>query len=216
MKGLELTFFSVTPEGVIIVPDIPEPEIRSDVFEQVDPSGIHSCRDLIELIESCPPLEGRFQDLSAAYLKENSRLSSTVDHLVAHRSGSQQLILRALRRNPDGAWRQWIEYSGDAVLEEFLQHVHDWLDEDIDWNESDHFDGYWNGQQAAFTYFDDLPYAILKAVGIKVIDGDVPGSNFRAAKLQKSVEEANQMAELLEQEFRFEQAAVLGSEVSHV
>lgn len=216
MKGLELTFFSVTPEGVIIVPDIPEPETRSDVFEQVDPSGIHSSRDLIELVESCPPLEGRFQDLSAAYLKENSRLSSTVDHLVAHRSGAQQLILRALRRNPDGAWRQWIEFSGDAGLEEFLQDLRDWLDEDIDWSESDHFDGYWNGQQAAFAYFDDLPYAILKAVGVKVIDGDLPGSNFRAAKLQKSVEEANQMAELLEQEFRFEQAAVLGSEVCHV
>jgi len=216
MKVLELTFFSVTPEGLIIVPDIPEPETRSDVFEQVNPSGIHSCQELIELIESCPPLEGRFQDLGAAYLRENSQLPSTVDQLVVPRSGALQLILRILRSNPDGGWRQWIELSGDAALEEFLQYVRDWLDEDIDWNESDHFDGYWNGQQAAFSYFDDLPRAILKAVGVKVIDGDVPGSDFRAAKLQKSVEEANQIAELLEQEFCFEQAVVHGCEVSHV
>lgn len=216
MNGLELTYFGVTPEGVIRVPDIPEPETRSDVFEQVDTSDIHSARDLIELVESCQPLEGRFQDLSAAYLKENSQLPSTVDQRLAPRSGAQQLILRILRSNPDGGWRQWIELSGDAALEEFLQYVRDWLDEDIDWNESDHFDGYWNGQQVAFAYFDDLPRSILKAVGVKVIDGDVPGSDFRAAKLQKSVEEANQMAELLEQEFRFGQAAVLSSEVSHV
>ena len=218
MKVLELTFYGVTPEGVIIVPDIPEPGIRSDVFEQVDLRDVHTCRDLIELIESCQPLEEHFQDLSAAYLHEHAQLSSTLDHLVAQRgprSGAQQLILRALRRYPDGGWRQWIEYSGDAALEEFLQRVRDWLDEDIDWNESEYFDTVWNGQAAALAYFEDLPNVILKALGVRIVDGDVPGSNYRAAELRKELDEANQMAELLELDLRFEAAVSTFSEVDH-
>jgi hypothetical protein len=218
MKVLELTFYSVTSEGVIIVPDIPEPKTRSDVFERVDTRDVHTRQELIELIESCPPLEQHFLDLSLAYLQVHAQLSSFVDNLVAQRgrrSGAQQLILRALRRNPDGGWRQWIEYSGDAALEVFLQHVRDWLDEKIDWNESDYFDAMWNGQATALSYFEDLPNAILKALGVRIVDGDVPGSSYRAAELRKGLDEANQMAELLELDLRFEAEISSSCEVDH-
>lgn len=218
MKVLELTFYSVTSDGVIIVPDIPEPEIRSDVFERVDTRDVHTRQELIELIESCPPLEQHFLDLSLAYLQVQAQPYSFVDNLVAQRgrrSGAQQLILRALRRNPDGGWRQWIEYSGDAALEVFLQQVRDWLDEKIDWNESDYFDAIWNGQAAALAYFEDLPNAILKALGVRIVDGDVPGSSYRAAELRKGLDEANQMAELLELDLRFEAEISSSCEVDH-
>ena len=218
MKVLELTFYSVTSEGVIIVPDIPEPKTRSDVFERVDTRDVHTRQELIELIESCPPLEQHFLDLSLAYLRVHAQPSSFVDNLVAQRgrrSDAQQLILRALRRNPDGGWRQWIEYSGDAALEVFLQQVRDWLDEKIDWNESDYFDAIWNGQAAALAYFEDLPNAILKALGVRIVDGDMPGSSYRAAELRKGLDEANQMAELLELDLRFEAEILSSCEVDH-
>jgi len=218
MKVVELTFYSVTPEGVIAVPDIPEPEIRSDVFEQVDTDDVHTCQELIELVESCQPLQHHFQDLGQAFLKEHTQASSFVDVLLAQRgarSGALQLILRTLGRDPDGGWRQWIEYSGDSALEDFLQHIRDWLDEPIDWNESEHFDTVWNGQAAAFAHFEDLPQSILKALGVKVVDGDVPGSTYRAAELRKGLDEANQIAELLGLDFRFEPAASSSSEVGH-
>lgn len=218
MKDFELTFYSVTSEGVIIVPDIPEPKNRLDVFERVDTRDVHTRRELIELIESCPPLEQHFLDLSLAYLQVHAQPSSYVDNLVAQRgrrSGAQQLILRALRRNPDGGWRQWIEYSGDAALEVFLQQVRDWLDEKIDWNESDYFDAIWNGQAAALAYFEDLPNAILKALGVKIVDGDMPGSSYRAAELRKGLDEANQMAELLELDLQFEAEVSSTCEVDH-
>lgn len=218
MKDFELTFYSVTPEGVIIVPDIPEPETRSDVFERVDTRDVHTCQELIGLIESCQPLEQHFLDLSLAYLQEHVQPSSFVNNLVAQRgprSGAQQLILRALRRNPDRGWRQWIEYSGDAALEEFLQCVRDWLDEEIDWNESDYFDAVWNGQAAALAHFEDLPNVILKALGVKIVDGDMPGSSYRAAELRKGLDEANQMAELLELDLRFEAGVSSSCEVDH-
>lgn len=218
MKVLEHTFYSVTSRGVIIVPDIPEPETRSDVFERVDTRDIHTCRELIELIESCHPLERHFQKLSLVYLKEHAQPSAFVNNLVEQRgprSGAQQLILRALHRNPDGGWRQWIEFSGDAALEEFLQRVRDWLDEEIVWSESDHFDAIWNGQAAALAYFEDLPNAILKALGVRIVDGDLPGSSYRAAELRKGLDEANQVAELLELDFRFTTEVSTSCEVAH-
>mgnify|MGYP000352546035 FL=1 len=64
----------------------------------------------------------------------------------------------------------------------------------------------WNGQAAARAYFEDLPCAILKALGVRIIDGDVPGSTYRAAELLKGIDEANEIAELLELDFRFEAA----------
>lgn len=218
MKAFEPTFYSVTAEGMIIVPDIPEPKIRADVFEQVDPRDIHVRRDLISLIKACPPLAQRFRRLSIAYLDAHSESTSFVDKVLAQRglrSGAQQLIQGALRRDPEDGWQQWIDFSGDAALEGFLQCVRDWLDEDIDWNESEYFDVIWNGQAAALAYFDELPYAILKALGVQITDGDTPGSSYRAAELVKGLDEANQIAEILELELRFEGAQALSGEVCH-
>lgn len=209
MKVLELTFFGVTSAGVIVLPDIPQPQIRSDVFELIDPRTIHSCQELIDLIESCQPLQEHFQILGQAHLQEHGHVAPSVESVLACRdavNGSQRLILGALRRDPDTGWRQWIEYSGDAALQGFLDQVHEWLDDDIDWSESDHFDVVWNGQLAALCHFDALPAAIRNAVGVKIVDGDMPGSSYRAAELSKGIDEANQIAELLSQDFRFELA----------
>jgi len=218
MNSLDLTTFSVTAAGVIVVPGIPEPKTRADVFEQVDLRGIHGREELILLIEKCQPLASHFRFLSMVYLDEHSQADGFVDNLVAQRgprSGAQQLILRVLRRDPDGGWREWIRCSGDSALEGFLQRVRDWLADDIDWSESEYFDAVWNGQEAAFAHFDDLPAPILKTIGVRIVDGDVPGSTYRAAELRKGIDAANQAAELLELDFRFESAAAPVVQVCH-
>ena len=78
MNNLDLSTFSVTANGVIVVPGITEPTTRADVFEQVDPRDVHTCQDLIELIDSCSPLAAHFQDLSASYLQEHPDPDSLV------------------------------------------------------------------------------------------------------------------------------------------
>lgn len=218
MKTAELTTYSVTTEGVIVVPGMPEPKIRADVFEQVDLRGVHTRHELIALIKACQPLTQHFRQLSQAYLDRYGQAGAFVDSLLAKqrpRAGAQQLILRALRRDPDEGWRQWIDYSGDAALEGFLQHVRDWLDHEIVWSESDEFDTVWNGQAAALIVFEDLPKAILKALGVKIVDGDVPGSSYSAAELVRDIDEANRVAAMLELDFRFEATPADHSEVRH-
>ena len=64
-------------------------------------------------------------------------------------------------------------------------------------------------------YFEDLPNAILKALGVRIVDGDMPGSSYRAAELRKGLDEANQMAELLELDLRFEAEILSSCEVDH-
>ena len=218
MTTLDLTVFAVDADGVITVPGIPELQVRTDVFERVNPQDVHTAHDLIRLIKSCEPLAERFRQLSREYLAEHAQPSVFVENLLAQRglrSGTQQLILRTLRRNPEEGWRNWIEYSGETALEGFLQHVRDWLEEDIDWGEIEYFDADWNGQVAALAYFDDVPARILRTVGIKIVDGDVPGSNYQAVVLRKGVEHANEVAQRLDLEFRFEEFAAAHVEARH-
>lgn len=218
MKSSDPIIFDVDSDGVITVPGIPEPKVRADVFERVDPQDVHTAHDLIRLVKCCEPLAERFRQLSRAYLAKQTQPSAFLETLLTQRSlrtGTQQLIVRALRRNPEEGWRHWIEYSGETALERFLQHVRDWLEEDIVWGEVEYFDPAWNGQAAAFAYFDEVPVRILRAVGVKLVDGDVPGSNYQAAILCKGLEQANEAAQRLDQGLRFEMASAVRAGASH-
>lgn len=206
MNALDACLFDVSPEGTIFVPNMPEPRIRADVFELTDLEDVHTCAGLVSLIENCAPLTRRFRALAGAYLAEHTGPSAFILQLQTpgeRRTGHQKLILQLIRRDPEDGWQSWIEYSGDEALEGFLHLVHDWLAEDIDWSERGHFEAPCDAQQAAFLYFEREPQAFLKALGVEIVEGDVPGSDFCAARLTKTVTEFNQVAELLELDCRF-------------
>ena len=217
MNTTALTVFSVTPEGVILMPDVSEPRFRSEVFERIDPDDVHTCEDLIRLIKACPPLTDRFRQLAQDHLAAQSSSPDAAQPVRSPvlRTGHQQLLIRSLRQNRQEGWRQWIALSGEGALEGYLQHVRDWLDEDIDWREREYFDSLWNAQTAAFGYFADLPVRVLKALGIRIVGGDVPGSSDCAAHLRGDIGQANRLAQSLDQTFRFEPSALIHQEVCH-
>lgn len=206
MSALTINWFEVNSECVIIDPEVPEPTNRAQVFERVDPTDAHDLDGLIDLIWRCPPLAQHFQGLGEQYLQENTGPQVFLHNLVngaGPRTGSHQLILRALRQDPDDGWERWIELSGDGALEGFRQVVRDWLTQDIDRREREYFDSLWNGQLAALGHFEDQSESVLKAIGVRVIDGDCPGSTYRAAELHKAINDANQAAESLGLDCRF-------------
>ena len=233
MKDSDLTILQVTPSGVIIVPGIAEPHIRADVFERVDPHDVHCCEDLICLVQACQPLSEHMRHLGDLYLSDvylqdalalkpasrstpgatQRRTSERKHHLDPFALGRQQLIVRMLQREPEEGWKHWIELSGDTLLQDFVQIVHDWLQEDIDWSEYEHFDAIWNGQQAALAYLAELESSTLQALGVRIIDGEYPGSNFCAAKLKKSIAQANEAAHRLGLEFRFVAVCEISAEL---
>ena len=218
MKSSELLGFTVNDDGLITISGIPEPTLRKDVFDRVDPLGVHTAHDLIRLIKSCEPLVAHFRRLSCEYFAQQNKPSGFVGNLLDQsglRPGAQQLIVLTLRRNPEDGWCQWIEFSGEVALDGFLQVVRDWLDEDINWTESEYFDPIWNGQVAAFDYFNEVPARILNAVGIQVIVGAVPGANCQAAYLRTKIDRANLLAQSLDLEFRFMEDLTAENEDSH-
>ena len=73
---------------------------------------------------------------------------------------------------------------------------------DADWDPDEIPDSA-TAQGNAFLYFQDMDSAILRKLGVKIVEGDVPGSNYFAAQVKIGIDEANDVAERLDLEFRF-------------
>jgi hypothetical protein len=69
--------------------------------------------------------------------------------------------------------------------------------------EEDYLPSRSTGQDCAFFYFEELEECDPDDLGVRVIDGDRPGSNYRAAELVVDFDEANARAERLGVSIRF-------------
>lgn len=223
MQHDDVSMFELASGHVLVVPGFPEPRTRAEAFPSLDPDAVHSSRDLIALIDSCPPLEAHLRLLGHEFVTRHAKRPGTgspgsdgVQVGPGYPIASPQLVMRVLQRDPDEGWRQWIEYSGDVALESFIQAVRDWLAARVNWDECAHFEQPWNGQQAALDHFRVYSASMLKALGIRIVQGDRPGSIYEAAELHKEIEKANEVAELLELECRFRRAAQVDQEAGDV
>ena len=69
--------------------------------------------------------------------------------------------------------------------------VTDWLAEPIDWDEHVWFPDDIGSMGAAKAFFDSLDFDTLDALGIKIVEGEYPGSTYYAAELRIGIDEAN-------------------------
>lgn len=206
----ELIVLDVDESGTIIARDVPEPRIRVDVFGSVSLRLEQSGEDIIDQIERCEPLVWQFRKLGRAHASELSQrhlLNEPVSALISGRrlSPSERLIFRALREDEDDGWLRWIEFSGDGFLEHFKSLIKHWLASNIDWAEVEYFDAGYNGQDMAKLTLQRLPRRVLKVLGVVIVDVTHDGSTCRAARLQKSVVQANEVANLFGLAVRFSQ-----------
>jgi len=206
----ELIVLDVDESGNIIDRAVPEPRIRVDVFGSVSLRLKQSGEDIIKQIEQCEPLVWHFRELGRARASELSQshlLNEPVSELIfgPRLSPSERLILRALREDEEDGWLRWIEFSGDGLLEHFKSLIKHWLASDIDWAEVEYFDAGYNGQNMAKLTLQRLPRHVLKALGVVTVDVTHDGSTCRAARLQKTVVQANEVANLIGLAVRFSQ-----------
>jgi len=138
----------------------------------------------------------RLEDIEAELDDDDSGLG-----LMARRRLA--ILAAALRDDPDDGWRDWVKHEGDLGLASFKEHIQDWLDDDIDWDESDYFDAGWSGQSACLAFFTDLDATVRKALGVVIIEGEHPGSSYYAAELRSDIAQANLKAHELGLDFRF-------------
>ena len=201
---LPLTFYEVSEYGTITDPSVPQPKVRSEVFSNVSPALIHSVDQLVDEVEDCSPLGDHFSCLADDRLSEiDEELEDDDTSLSLTARRRLAFLAEKLRDDPDTGWKDWIEHEGDPGLASFKQHIQDWLDDEINWNESDWFDNNWSGQSASLHFFSSLESDVCEALGVVIIEGEHPGSSYCAAELRDDITQANEVAQTLGLDFRF-------------
>ena len=157
--------------------------------------------DLICEVESVPPLLSAFQSRTEDHCLE---LEAELDGLSRRslRRAQMQQLLEELS-DPDDGWMGWIRHEGTAGIDQFWEFIEQWLAEPVDWNESDWFPRDWDGQGQAYRFFQGLDPDVRDALGIVVVEGDHPGSDYFAAELRSGIDGANAKATELGLPFRF-------------
>jgi hypothetical protein len=211
IKGLEkvkipknedsLPFYEVNEYGTLVDPSVPEPTIRRDVFD-IWTKGIKTTNDLISAIQDCTPLEGYFQQLG------QDRKYEVEEQLDVAR-GSKKQHLEALfdaLDDEDSGWIDWLKLDGQKSIRKHINVIEEWLNEAIDWSESEWFSSSNSGQEQAKLFFHYLDQNVLDELGIVIVEGCHPGSSYYAAELRNDIENANITSRKLGLKFRFKTA----------
>jgi hypothetical protein len=104
-------------------------------------------------------------------------------------------IAQEIDERVENDWPQWFEQATGADRQAIDAQINAWLDDAPDWDaEGEAIYRNATAQGAAYHYFCSQPREDLEALGIRVIEGDCPGSSYLAAELQLSPEEANAIA----------------------
>ena len=140
----------------------------------------------VEEIEHCQPLQWKVSELYLEELKEG-KWDEGKDTDADPRSPYEIT---------ETDWPAWFRGLRGQRRDEVHAELDAWLRDEPDWDwEEDYLPDRATGQGAAFEYFNDAEFEVRKALKIRVIEGDRPGSNYIAAELRITVEEANAIAE---------------------
>jgi hypothetical protein len=220
-------FFEVDNYGTIVEPGIAEPKIRADVFEGVSVEWVKNPKDLILELESTEPLRWRFEEIARGELDEvewaldednslrmkiedeedqdwRARLSEEL--LAPAKRSELERRREILASDKDEPWRPLIQaVDSDMELARMKEIIVKWLAEPVDWYEMDWFPERWCGQGAALSFFNET-WDVNRELGVRIVEGEHPGSTYYAAELRVPVEDANEAAARLELPFRFRRA----------
>jgi hypothetical protein len=127
----------------------------------LDPKSLETAGDLIRAAEDCPPLDW---------------------HLDRERDEAGG--------SPDVAG--WLESLPTRALRTIIRDVRQWLRDEPDWAQEDDYIPRTSGPQgAALEFFRDWDSDDLLALGVRIVEGEHPGSSYYAAELVRVPSAAN-------------------------
>jgi hypothetical protein len=154
---------------------------------------MRSPEDLIFEMDSCQPLESEiywyfvdFEDSLKRRL-ENAMMRPTHTRRI-------ETLKAQLAALPDLTYkgaRDWVNRLDERQFKSIVKHVAKWLRKRWDAGEEDYVERY-TAQGSALNYFANVDSEVL---GVKVIEGEHPGSTYYAAELRQPMEDANRAAE---------------------
>lgn len=181
-------YFEVGEFGTINEADAPELTQRSDIWDVWDRQPRDS-EHLIGEIEQIGPLESHFEDYADDFNEARPEFIAARD------------------------WRAWIRHEGRAGLDEFWAVVEQWLDAPIDWSEYEYMPREAFAMGRAYNFFSSMDRDLRRELGVVIVEGSCPGSDYFAAELRQPIVMANAAAERLELPFRFRAEAPIAPAV---
>ncbi len=193
-------YFEVSSEKTIIDPSISQPKNWEDVFS-FSPECLDIPQELINEVERCEPLRHYFMDRAES---ERQDLESQLDDDDLPNKERKRLssLVKAME-DPDFGWQEWVERLGPTNMKQFQDLMAEWLKEEINWLQFDSSEHDLGGQGHALGFFESLGSPVLRALGVKIVEGEHPGSSYNAAELRIDLDAANAVAASLGLPIRF-------------
>jgi len=193
------TIFEVGADGLLRVADFVDATTREDFYEDDLFGALSSPTALLEALEACPPLEPVLHTL---YCEARDRLLQEIaqaqqsDPLDEEELEELTDRLDAMPDEPGDGLEQWLGDLWGTDFEEWVApRVQAWMDNPPDWDdEAFHLLDRGTGQAVAYGFFRDMDTDAVDLLGVKVIEGDRPGSTYYAAELHSDIEAANAAA----------------------
>ena len=185
--------FQVLPSGMLRVADYEGPQTRAELYD-VDLSDMSCGDDILSALDDCESLA---QPLFGAFDQARYELQEELEGLAGRAAGVRRKALEkklsAMEGDDDDVWRAWIESLSEAEVGSLLAELQRWLEKAPD-PDSDQLDRPLDGIAFAFEILEQESGEVLDLFEIELIDGPMPGSNFQAARLGITAEEASSLA----------------------
>jgi len=199
-------YFEVNDQGTLVDSDVSEPQSWSDIFDSISTWQFQNSKHVINEVKACMPLAAfPNQELENELCSLEEDLNDEKYHSSSERMSLEEKIktLKKYQDEYEDPWMDWVELEGAEGVSKFKALIDKWLNEPIDWGQSEWFPLRSGSQGRAFGFFQDQPHELLNALGIVLIEGEHPGSTYYAAELRESLDHANESAKQLKLPFRF-------------
>ena len=193
IRRWDIDEFEVGDRGVLRPAGFVDADLREDIYN-VSLRGLNTPADLVYEMDNCRALEA---GMVSFYESEG-------DEPEPPPSARRRRTARPL--TVEEQTRAWLLTVTRGFFTKILvPHVTQWLRAPWELGEEDHVLRR-SGQEVALRYFDDMARTALDTLGVKVIEGECPGSSYYAAELRRPIAEANRAAEAAGLRVRFRRA----------
>jgi hypothetical protein len=195
-----MTEFEVDSGGTLRMAGYQGAETRAEIYEDVADDWSASPQALADAMDRCQPLAWAVHSI---YTDLRDELSADV--LEAQEAGSRQkkrlaalqARLRAMPEEPEDGVEAWLLALTTREFEDWVTpEIEKWFNAAPDWSfEDDYLPQTGTAQGAAMEFFQSMDVDQLKTLGVRVVEGEHPGSSYYAAELRVGIDKANLAAQ---------------------
>lgn len=194
-----VTKFEVDSGGTLSMMGHYEPETRAEFYESVADCWSGSPQALLDAMDDCQPLAWAVHSI---YSEVRDQLLADVVAAPEAGSGHEKRIaalqtrLRSMPEEPEDGVEAWLLALTTREFEEWVSpEIERWFESPPNWAfEDDYLPQGGTAQGAAMEFFQAMDDDQLETLGVRVVEGEHPGSTYYAAELEVSIPKANRAA----------------------